>query len=100
MTYGGTVPTITPGYSGFVARQLSASLTTAPTCTTTATSSSPVSGSPYVSSCSGAVDSNYTIHYTNGSVTVGTATLYITASSGTLTTAARCPPSPPATAAS
>ena len=57
MTYGGTVPTITPGYSGFVNGNTSASLTTPPTCTTTATSGSPVSGSPYVSSCSGAVDS-------------------------------------------
>ena len=81
-TYGGTVPTITPGYSGFVGTDSASSLTTAPTCSTTATSSSPVSGSPYVSSCSGAVDSNYTIHYTNGSVTEGTANLYITASSG------------------
>ena len=63
MTYGGTVPTITPAYSGFVNGDTAASLTTQPTCTTAATSSSPVAGSPYASSCSGAVDSNYTISY-------------------------------------
>ena len=70
MTYGATPPAITPGYSGFVNGDTASSLTTKPTCTTTATSSSPVSGSPYVSTCSGAVDPNYTIVYVNGSVTV------------------------------
>ena len=72
------MPTITPGYSGFVGTDSASSLTTAPTCSTTATSGSPVSGSPYVSSCSGAVDSNYTIHYTNGSVVMNAATPAIT----------------------
>ncbi len=80
MTYGGTVPTITPAYSGFVNGDSASSLTTPPTCSTTATSSSPVAGSPYVSSCSGAVDSNYTISYGAGSVTVTKAPLTITAS--------------------
>src|SRR5207249_10132154 len=42
MTYGGTVPTITASYSGFVNGDTSASLTTKSTCSTTATSSSPV----------------------------------------------------------
>src|SRR5207302_5549480 len=41
-----------------------------PTCWTTATSLSPVSGNPYASTCSGAVDSNYTIGYVAGVVTV------------------------------
>ena len=85
MTYGGTVPTITAGYAGFVNGDSSSSLTTKPTCSTTATSSSPVSGSPYASSCGGAVDPNYTISYFGGSVTVNTATLTITASSPTMT---------------
>ena len=40
MTYGGTVPTITPSYSGFVNGDSAASLTTPPTCGTAATSSS------------------------------------------------------------
>ncbi len=85
MTYGGSVPTITAGYAGFVNGDSSSSLTTKPTCATTATSSSPVSGSPYASSCGGAVDPNYTISYFGGSVTVSTATLTITASSPTMT---------------
>jgi hypothetical protein len=84
-TYGGTVPTITPSYSGFAGSDTAASLTTAPSCSTTATSGSPVSGSPYTSSCTGAVDSNYTFHYVNGSVTESAAVLTITASSGSFT---------------
>jgi hypothetical protein len=83
MTYGGTVPTITPSYSGFVNGDTSASLTTQPTCSTTATSHS-ATGS-YPSSCSGAVDSNYTISYVAGTVTDSAAALVITASSGTMT---------------
>ncbi len=42
MTYGGTAPTITPSYSGFVNGDTAASLTTAPTCSTTATPTSSV----------------------------------------------------------
>ncbi len=84
MTFGGNPPTITPGYSGFVNSDSAASLTTQPTCSTTATRSSPVLGSPYVSSCGGAVDPNYTITYTGGSVTVIPANLTVTASSGSM----------------
>jgi alpha-tubulin suppressor-like RCC1 family protein len=83
MTYGGSVPTITPTYSGFVNGDTAASLTTAPTCSTTATSSSPVGS--YPSTCSGAVDSNYAITYVAGSVTSGSAPLSIAASSGSMT---------------
>jgi sugar lactone lactonase YvrE len=68
MTYGGTVPTITPSYSGFVNGDTASSLTPKPTCTTTATSTS-LAG-PYPSTCSGAVDPNYTISYVSGTVTV------------------------------
>src|SRR5271157_4599397 len=81
MTYGGTVPTITSSYSGFVNGDTSASLTTQPTCSTTATSRS-AAGS-YPASCSGAVDSNYTISYVNGTVTNSTAALAITANNAT-----------------
>lgn len=85
MTYGGTVPLITPSYSGFVNGDTPASLTTQPICTTTATSSSPVGSSP-ATSCSGAVDPNYsTIMYVNGTVTVTPAPLTITAGGGTMT---------------
>ncbi len=81
MTYGGTVPTITASYSPFVNGQTHANLTTQPTCTTMATSSSPVLGSPFGTSCGGAVDPNYAISYTGGTVTVSPAPLTITASS-------------------
>jgi large repetitive protein len=68
MTEGGTPPTITASYSGFVAGQTSTNLTALPTCSTTATSGS--KPGPYPSSCSGAVDPNYAISYVNGTVTV------------------------------
>ena len=79
MAYGGTVPTITPSYSGFVNGDSSASLTTQPTCTTTATSASPAG--TYPSSCSGAVDANYKITYVNGTVTVTLSALEISPTS-------------------
>jgi len=82
MTYGGSVPTITASYSGFVNSDTSASLTTLPTCTTTATSSSPAGN--YTSSCSGAVDPNYTISYSPGAVVVGSAAVVVSASSDSM----------------
>jgi hypothetical protein len=85
MTYGGTVPSITPSYMGFVNGDTPASLTTPPICSTTATSSSPVGSSP-TTSCSGAVDANYSlIKYVNGTVTVMPAPLTIIAGNGTMT---------------
>ena len=84
MTYGATPPTIIPNYSGFVNGDTPFSLTTAPACSTTATSTSPASPPTYASSCSGAADSNYTITYTPGTVTINQATLTITASSGSM----------------
>ena len=80
MAYGGTVPTITPIYTGLQAGDIEPA--TAPTCSTTATSISPVGS--YPSSCTGAVDANYTIGYVDGSVSVTPATLTITASSDTM----------------
>jgi hypothetical protein len=66
----GTVPTITPMATGFLNGDTLSSLTTQPTCSTTVTSSSPVSPPTYPSSCSGASDPNYTITYIAGSITV------------------------------
>jgi hypothetical protein len=63
MTYGGPVPVVTPAYSGLVNGD--AAPATPPTCTTTATATSPVAGSPYATSCSGASDPDYTITYDN-----------------------------------
>ena len=47
--------------------------------------SSAVAGSPYSSSCAGAVDPNYAISYVAGTVTVTQAPLTVTASTGTMT---------------
>ncbi len=82
-TYGSAAPTITPSYSGFVNSDNASSLTTPPTCSTSATASSPVGS--YPSSCTGAVDPNYTISYVGGEVVVGTAVLVVSASSDTMT---------------
>ena len=82
MTYGGTPPTITPSYSAFVPGDTASSLGTV-NCTTNATSSSPVAGNPYYSSCS-ATDPTYTITPVRGTVTVSPAPLTITASSATM----------------
>ncbi len=79
-TYGGTVPTITPNYSG-LANGDQAPATT-PTCTTAATSSSPAGS--YDTTCSGAADPHYDITYADGSVIIGPAQLTITASDGSM----------------
>ena len=89
ITYGGTVPAITPGYSGWVGGDSPSVLTTAPTCTTTAKSAS-LAGT-YSSSCSGAAAPNYTFSYADGSVTVNPALVTVTASSGSMTYGATVP---------
>jgi len=83
MVYGGAVPTITATYNGFTGGDTEASLTTKPTCSTVATSSSPV-GTTYTSSCTGAVDHKYVIIYSGGLVSVTQAALTVTASSPTI----------------
>ena len=85
MTYGSTPPAVLPIYTGFVNGDSASSLTTKPTCTTTATSSSPVVGSPYTSSCSGAADPNYVVTYAPGDMSVTGAPLTVGASSGSMT---------------
>ncbi len=83
MTFGGTPPTVTASYSGFVNGQSSTSLTTKPTCSSSVTSSSPVGS--YATTCAGAVGSNYAITYVHGSIVVSPASLTITASSASMT---------------
>jgi hypothetical protein len=78
MTYGGTPPTIAASYSGFVNDDGAASLTTAPSCSSNGTSSSLAGSYPSTTTCSGAADSNYTISYANGTLSVGQATLTVT----------------------
>ncbi len=81
--YGATLPTLTASYPGFVDGDTSASLTTQPTLTTTASAGSHVAGSPYVIIASGAADSDYSISYMPGSLTVTPAGLTITANDQT-----------------
>jgi MBG domain (YGX type) len=57
MAYGGAVPAITATYGGFADGDSPASLTTAPTCSTSATLTSTVG--TYASTCTGAADPNY-----------------------------------------
>ncbi len=80
MPYGSAPATVTPIYSGFVNADSASSLTTKPVCSTAATPTSTVLGSPYTSSCTGAVDPNYTMTYVDGSTTVIPAALAIAVS--------------------
>ena len=77
--YGAALPALTASFSGFVNGDSSASLTTQPSLSTTATAGSHVSGNPYTITASGAVDADYAISYVAGSLTVTPAPLTITA---------------------
>lgn len=65
---GATNPTLTVSYSGFVNNETNTVLTTQPTVTTTATTSSPVGTYPITAS--GATGTNYSISYVAGTLTV------------------------------
>jgi hypothetical protein len=82
--YGAALPALTASYSGFVNGDTAASLTTAPTLTTTATASSAVGS--YAITASGAVDPNYTINYVAGTLTINQAGTSTTLSSDNSTT--------------
>jgi hypothetical protein len=81
MTYGGAVPALTVSYSGFINGDNASSLTVQPTITTTAGSSS--AAGDYPITASGAVDPNYTIVYSPGTLTVNPASLLVTANAET-----------------
>jgi hypothetical protein len=66
--YGQANPALTVSYTGFVNGDTPTSLTTAPSVTTTATTSSTVGTYPI--RAAGAVDPNYTISYVAGKLTV------------------------------
>ncbi len=87
---GGTPPAITAGYSGFQNGESASSLTTLPTCSTTATSLSGVG--TYPTTCSGAVDPNYTITYVPGSVTVAPVITPVNLPTTTTTSLVPAPP--------
>src|SRR5438034_975676 len=76
-TYGAANPALTVSYSGFVNGDTAASLTTAPTVSTTASQSS--HAGTYSITASGAVDADYTISYVAGALTVNAAALTVSA---------------------
>ena len=76
-TYGSAVPPLTVSYSGFVNGDTQSVLTSLSTATTTGTASSPVG--TYQITPSGGTAANYTFNYVQGTLTVGTAPLIITA---------------------
>jgi len=73
-TYGAANPAFTGSYSGFVNGETSDMLTGTLSCTSTATATSAVSGSPYPITCSGLTSTNYGISYVIGQLTVIKAT--------------------------
>jgi hypothetical protein len=74
ITYGDAAPSITPSYSGFVDGDTAAVLDTAPTCTA-GPGPFTVTGSPYITTCSGGVDNNYSFaSYVPGTLTVNSVT--------------------------
>jgi uncharacterized protein YjiK len=75
--YGAALPALTAAYSGFVGGDSAASLTTPPAITTTATPADPVGGYPI--SVASAVDPNYSISYSAGTLTITRAPLTVTA---------------------
>ncbi|HSW42484.1 MAG TPA: S8 family serine peptidase [Patescibacteria group bacterium] len=77
--YGAPNPALTFAYSGWKGTDGPSDLTTAPTCSTTATLYSGVTGSPYPITCSGGLDDNYAFSYVAGGLTVTQATLTVTA---------------------
>ena len=77
--YRAALPAFTAAYMGFVNGDTAASLTTAPSFSTTATAASPVSAGGYPITASGTVDGNYNITYEPGTLTVTPARLTITA---------------------
>lgn len=78
--YGEAPPaSFTPSYGGFADGDSASSLTTLPTCGTTAPSA-PTVGS-YAVTCTGAVDSNYSVSYVPGTLTVLPAPLTVSSRS-------------------
>jgi len=78
--FGSAIPAITPSVVGFVNGDTIASLGPL-VCSTTAALGSPVA--TYPTTCSGAVNANYTIAYVPGTVTITAVPLAITANNAT-----------------
>ncbi|WP_423149777.1 MBG domain-containing protein, partial [Rubrolithibacter danxiaensis] len=76
-TYGSANPALTVSYSGFVNGDTATDLTTAPTATTAATTGS--AAGTYAITAAGGASANYDFTYTAGTLTIGKATLAVTA---------------------
>ncbi|MHA3700892.1 MBG domain-containing protein [Jatrophihabitans sp. YIM 134969] len=76
ISYGQTPFTPTASYTGFVNGDTPSSLTTRPSCTTTASASSPAG--TYPTTCSGTTGANYTISNAPGQLTITPATTTVT----------------------
>ncbi len=76
-SYGADNPALTFAYEGFVNGEDATVLTSVPTATTTATSTSSVG--TYAITAAGGEDDNYAFSYTDGTLTVNPATLTVTA---------------------
>jgi len=78
MTYGGTVPALTSGITGFVNGDTSGAVSGTPACTTMATSASPANTYPITASPGTLSAQNYTFVLTGGTLTIGQAPLTFT----------------------
>ena len=85
MTYGGTMPSLTASYAGFVNGDSAASLTTAPTVVSATPANANAATYAGTLTASGAVDSNYTICYAPGTLTINKAPLTVTANNQGMT---------------
>ncbi|MFM8611352.1 MAG: MBG domain-containing protein, partial [Actinomycetota bacterium] len=87
-TYGDPVPVVSPLYAGLVNGEAGADIvSTAPTCSTTYTATTPVAAAlaDRTTSCAGAVAANYSFGYATGAIVIGRKGVMITASSITPT---------------
>jgi hypothetical protein len=91
MSYGGTMPTLTASYSGFVNGDSSSSLTTLPTVSSATPATANAGTYNGTITATGAADGNYTISYAAGNLTIGKTNLMITANSQTITYGAAVP---------
>lgn len=81
--YGQPNPLFGASYSGFVNGDTASALSGTLACTSSATPSSPVIGSPYAIKCSGQGSTNYAINYVPGQLMVTPVPLSITAHDAT-----------------
>jgi hypothetical protein len=79
--FGAADPAFTDAITGFVGSDTAAGLTTQPTCTSTATASSPVGTYPIT--CLGAASATYNFSYVTGTLTITPAALTVTANDAT-----------------